>query len=52
VFAKAGCKQPGVTCPIHAAGTISRNAFGMTRYRLVVGDDVDIAVDVRLPKSR
>jgi polyisoprenoid-binding protein YceI len=51
VFGKAGCRQPGVTCPIHAAGTISRNAFGMTRYNLIVRDDVEIAVDVRLRKS-
>jgi polyisoprenoid-binding protein YceI len=52
VVAKADCHQPGVTCPILAAGTISRSAFGMTRYKLVVGDNVDIAVDVCLPKSR
>jgi polyisoprenoid-binding protein YceI len=51
VFAKAGCQQPGITCPIRATGSISRNAFGMTRYRLIVGDDVDIAVDVRLHLS-
>jgi len=52
VFAKAGCQQPGVACSIRATGTISRKAFGMTRYRLVVGDDVDIAVDVRLRMSQ
>jgi polyisoprenoid-binding protein YceI len=51
VFAKAGCNQPGVACPIHATGSVSRSAFGMTRYKLVVGDAVDIAVDVRLRKS-
>lgn len=48
VFAKAACQQPGVTCPIHATGRISRNAFEMTRYNLIVRDDVEIAVDVRL----
>jgi polyisoprenoid-binding protein YceI len=52
VFRKAACEQPGVTCPIHAAGTISRNAFGMTRYKLIVRDEVDIAVDMRLRASR
>ena len=52
VFAKAGCRQPGVTCPIHAAGRISRSAFGMTRYTLLVGDDVDIAVEMRLRVNR
>jgi polyisoprenoid-binding protein YceI len=50
VFGKAGCRQPGFACPIHATGRISRNAFGMTRYNLIVRDDVDIAVDVRLRK--
>ena len=50
VFGKAGCLQPGVACPIHAAGRLSRNAFGMTRYAMLVRDDVDIAVDVRLRK--
>jgi polyisoprenoid-binding protein YceI len=50
-FGKARCGQPGVACPIHAAGRISRNAFGMTRYKLLVRDDVDIAVDVRLRKA-
>ena len=48
VFGTAGCKHPGVDCPIHVTGRISRYAFGMTRYKLVVRDEVDIAVDVRL----
>jgi polyisoprenoid-binding protein YceI len=48
VFAKATCGQPGLACPIHAVGRISRSAFGMTRYKLIVGDAVDIAVDMRL----
>jgi polyisoprenoid-binding protein YceI len=51
VFAKADCQQPGVACPIRATGKISRSAFGMTRYKLVLGDDVDIEVDVRLHAS-
>jgi len=51
VFARASCKKPGVACPIHASGRISRIAFGMTRYQLVVGDAVDIAVDMRLQAS-
>lgn len=51
VFGKAACSQPGVACPIRAAGRISRKAFGMTRYMLVVGDNVDIAVDIRFRTS-
>lgn len=51
VFDKAACDQPGVACPIHAAGRISRSAFGMTRYKLVVGDNVDIVVDMRFRVS-
>jgi polyisoprenoid-binding protein YceI len=50
-FGKAGCEQPGRTCPIHATGKISRNEFGMTRYKLIVRDDVEIAVDVLLRTS-
>ena len=41
-------RHPGVACPIHVTGKISRNAFGMTQYKLVVRDAVDIAVEVRL----
>lgn len=48
VFGKSHCQQPGAACPIRATGTISRNAFGMTRYKLLVRDDVEIAVDMRL----
>ena len=51
VFDKAACQQPGVACPIHAAGRISRSDFGMTKYKLIVGDDVDIAVGMRLRLS-
>lgn len=47
VFAKAGCAQPGFSCALHAAGKISRNAFGMTRYKMLVQDNVDIVIDVR-----
>lgn len=48
VLAKSGCAQPGLACPIHAAGRISRRAFGMTRMLLLVRDDVEFTFDVRL----
>jgi polyisoprenoid-binding protein YceI len=51
VFGTADCQQPGAACPLRAAGTISRYAFGMTRYKWVVRDEVDIAVDVSLQIS-
>jgi len=52
VFGKAGCRQPGVQCPIHATGRISRKAFGITRYPFVVRDDVDITVAVAMRPAK
>jgi polyisoprenoid-binding protein YceI len=48
VLAKSDCAQPGTGCPIHAAGRISRRAFGMTRMMWLVRDDVEFAFDARL----
>lgn len=48
VLAKSDCAQPGAACPIHADGSISRRAFGMTRMLLLVRDDVEFAFNVRL----
>ena len=48
VLAKSVCAQPGMGCPLRAAGRISRRAFGMTRMLLLVRDDVEIAFDTRL----
>lgn len=52
VLAKSTCAQPGVACPIHAAGRVSRSAFGMTRMLLLVRDNVEFAFDARLEASR
>lgn len=46
-----GCADPGRACPIHAQGRIDRRAFGMTRMRWLVGDEVDFTLDVRLQAS-
>lgn len=48
VLAPSACAHPGVDCPIRAAGSISRRAFGMTRMLLLVRDDVEFAFDARL----
>jgi len=48
VLAKSDCAQAGVGCPIHAAGRISRRAFGMTQMLLLVRDNVEFAFDARL----
>ena len=34
------CRQPGVTCPIQAAGTLNRHDFGMDAYRWSLRDEV------------
>lgn len=47
VLVKSACVQPGVACPIHAVGRVSRRAFGMTRMLLLVRDDVEFSFDVR-----
>jgi len=48
VLAKSACAQPGVACPIHAAGRISRREFGMTRMQLLVRDNVEFTFDALL----
>lgn len=48
MLAKSDCAQAGVGCPIHAAGRISRRAFGMTQMLLLVRDNVEFAFDARL----
>jgi polyisoprenoid-binding protein YceI len=48
VLAKSDCTQPGLGCPIHAAGQVSRRAFGMTRMLLLVRDNVEFAFNARL----
>ena len=48
VLAKSDCAQPGEACPIHAAGRISRRAFGMTQMLWLVRDNVEFAFDARL----
>ncbi len=42
------CDQPGRGCDINVQGTVSRHAFGMTAYRSMVKDEVDLRFNVRL----
>lgn len=44
----AACDAPGRDCEIEVRGRISRQAFGMTAYRLTVRDQVEFDFRVRL----
>ena len=44
----AACEKPGRDCEIHVRGQVSRQAFGMTAYRLTVRDQVEFEFRVRL----
>jgi polyisoprenoid-binding protein YceI len=44
----AGCDNPGRGCELQVRGRVSRQAFGMTAYRLTVRDHVDFDFRVKL----
>ena len=44
----AGCDEPGVDCPIHVSGLVSRREFGMEAYRAWLHDPVGFDFRVRL----
>ena len=44
----AGCAEPGRGCEIQVRGKVSRQAFGMTAYRLSVRDAVEFEFRVKL----
>ncbi len=49
------CDQPGLACDINVQGRLSRQAFGMTAYRALLKDPVEVRFRVRLrpaPGSR
>lgn len=49
------CERPGLACDINVQGRLSRQAFGMTAYRALLKDTVEIRFRVRLrpePGSR
>jgi polyisoprenoid-binding protein YceI len=46
------CADPGLSCPIHVRGTVSRRAFGMTAQRLWLRDAVGFDFHARLRPAR
>jgi polyisoprenoid-binding protein YceI len=45
---KSACPEPGRDCEIVVTGRVSRQAFGMTAYRISVRDGVEFEFRVRL----
>lgn len=43
----SACRQPGVTCPIQAAGTLNRHDFGMDAYRWSLRDEVSFRFQLK-----
>lgn len=48
----ATCDQPGIVCPVHASGEVSRSAFGMDARRLAIRDTVHMDISVYLVPLR
>ena len=44
----SACARPGQDCELHVQGSLSRKAFGMTAYRALVRDPVQVRLRVRL----
>jgi polyisoprenoid-binding protein YceI len=44
----AECGAPGYDCPVSGRGTVSRTAYGMDGWQLVVGDRVTFLLQIRL----
>ena len=42
------CARPGLDCDIRVQGSVSRREFGMSAYRALVADRVDLQIRVRL----
>lgn len=42
------CDRPGLACDINVQGRLSRQAFGMTAYRALLKDPVEVRFRVRL----
>ena len=42
------CARPGLDCDIRVQGSVSRREFGMSAYRALVADRVDLHIRVRL----
>lgn len=44
----SACSAPGRGCPVRAQGELDRSAFGMTARRVVLGDKVRLAFEIRV----
>jgi polyisoprenoid-binding protein YceI len=44
----SACDRPGLACDINVQGRLSRQAFGMTAYRALLKDSVEVRFRVRL----
>jgi polyisoprenoid-binding protein YceI len=44
----SSCDRPGLACDINVQGRLSRQAFGMTAYRALLKDPVEVRFRVRL----
>lgn len=47
----SGCARPGLDCDIRVQGSVSRREFGMSAYRAMVADRVDVHIRVRLRRD-
>lgn len=45
------CARPGLDCDIRVQGSVSRREFGMSAYRAMVADRVDLHIRVRLRRD-
>lgn len=51
VLLPSTCARPGMDCDIRVEGSLSRREFGMTAYRMLVDDTVELGLRVRLRTS-
>lgn len=45
------CETPGYDCPVAGRGTVSRAAYGMDGWQVVVGDRVTFVLQIRLHRA-
>ncbi len=51
VLLPSSCARPGTDCDIRVQGSLSRREFGMTAYRMLADDTVELGLRVRLRGS-
>ena len=47
----SACARPGLDCELQVHGRVSRKAFGMSAYRVLVRDEVDVRFRMRLHEA-